>query len=94
MKRLGITVIAWKPRDFKFPEDKIGRANEASLIISMGVVYLPKYANWVSDYVTEHAEFTDEKDSIGHDDQVDGTTMGISVWREKGGGAMAMYIRN
>ena len=84
--REGINVIAWKPGDYKFPNDKIGRANEAALIISTGVVYIPKNEGWVHDFVTEHSEFTDDKDSVGFDDQVDATTMGISIWRYYNGG--------
>ena len=88
LAREGLNVIAWKPRDYQFPDDKVGRANEAALIISTGVVYIPNPKNevWVNDFITEHSEFTDEKNLAGHDDQVDTTTMGISVWRKMGGG--------
>jgi len=88
LAREGLNVIAWKPRDYQFPDDKIGRANEASLLISMGVVYLPNNAGWVHDFVTECSEFTDDKEAGGYDDQVDALTMAISIWRQKGGGAM------
>ena len=91
LAREGLNVIAWKPKDYKFPDDKIGRANEAALIISTGVVYIPKNAGWVHDFVTELSEFTDDKDAVGFDDQVDATTMGLSIWREKNGGKI--YIR-
>lgn len=88
LAREGINVIPWKPGDYKFPEDKIGRANESALIISTGVVYIPKNAGWVHDFVTECSEFTDDKDEVGHDDQVDALTMAISIWRWMGGGSM------
>lgn len=91
LAREGMNVIAWKPKDFHFPDDKVGRANEAALMISCGIVYIPLPANesWVDDYITEHSEFSEDSDA-GFDDQVDATTMGISVFRSKGGGAMLL----
>jgi predicted phage terminase large subunit-like protein len=89
--RAGMNAVAWKPKDYQFPEDKVGRANESALIISMGCVYLPRNAIWVPAYVTEHAEFTEDDDEYDHDDQVDGTTMAMSIWRRMGGGRMPLH---
>jgi predicted phage terminase large subunit-like protein len=86
LARQDLNVIAWKPKNYQFPDDKIGRANEAALIISTGVVYIPANEPWTNDFITEHSEFTDDKNLPGHDDQVDTTTMSISVWRKMGGG--------
>ena len=90
LARERLTVIAWKPRDYHFPDDKVGRANESALMISRGIVYLPKPANepWVNDFITELSEFSEEDE--GFDDQVDATTMGVSVFRSMGGGQMQL----
>lgn len=90
LAREGLHVVAWKPKDYHFPEDKVGRANEAALMISRGVVWLPSPANepWVNDFITECSEFSEEDE--GHDDQVDATTMGVSVFRSMGGGTMQL----
>ena len=88
----GVKAIPWKPKDYHFPEDKVGRANESALIICDGCVYLPKMASWVPGFVTECAEFTDDKEERGHDDQVDGLTMAISVWRRVAGGGVKRLL--
>jgi len=49
--------------------DKIVRAMDVSPLIASGNVLLPEGAEWVSDYLTEFAEFPNGK----HDDQVDPT---------------------
>lgn len=85
LKRVGIQAIGWKPRDYKFPEDKVGRVSESSWILSRGVVYLGRHMAGVSDFVDECSEFS-EDGSTGHDDQVDAFTMAMSVWRSMGGG--------
>jgi phage terminase large subunit len=90
LARKSMNVVAWKPKDYQFPEDKVGRANEASLIISMGNVFIPKNAAWVSAFVTECAEFTEDEDEYDFDDQVDALTMAIAIWRKMGGGRMSL----
>jgi PBSX family phage terminase large subunit len=86
--RDGLNVTAWKPKDFAFPEDKVGRANEASLLLNRGCFYVPssKAAPWSQCFVNECSDF--EADSEGFDDQVDAFTMSASVFRSKGGGRM------
>ena len=83
----GLTTTAWRPQDFKYPMDKIGRVQESSLIISRGLVHLPKNKPWLGDYLQECNEFS-EKGAVSHDDQIDPTTMAISIWRAFGGGRM------
>lgn len=90
LARKSMNVIAWKPKDYQFPEDKVGRANEAALIISMGNVFIPKNAAWISAFVTECAEFTEDEDEYDFDDQVDALTMAIAIWRKMGGGRMSL----
>ena len=82
----GSSVGAWKPKDFAFPEDKVGRANEASVMMERGCFYVPtnNAAPWAQCFVNECSDF--EADSEGFDDQVDAFTMAASVFRSKGGG--------
>lgn len=87
------TVVGWKPKDFAFPEDKVGRANEAAYMLEKGCFYIPATncippAPWVQCFVNECSDF--EADSEGFDDQVDTYTMGASVFRSKGGGRVVV----
>lgn len=84
LARVGINVVAWNPRHYHFPPDKVGRVNEASLMVSDKIVYLPKFAPWVNGFITECSEFSEDKDTV--DDQVDAMTMAISIFRSMGGG--------
>lgn len=81
-------VIAWSPKHYNYPEDKVSRAQEASLMLSRDCFYVPssKAANWSQCFVNECADF--EADSEGFDDQVDAFTMAASVFRSKGGGKL------
>ena len=87
LKNEGMATTAWRPQDFKYPIDKIGRVQESSLIISRGLVHLPKNKPWLREYLQECNEFS-EKGAVSHDDQIDPTTMAISIWRAYGGGRM------
>jgi predicted phage terminase large subunit-like protein len=89
----GINAVPWKPKDFQFPEDKVGRAKEASLYIERGCVYIPtnESADWARGFINEHSDFDPEQE--GFDDQVDAETMAVSIYRERGGGIMADQIR-
>jgi predicted phage terminase large subunit-like protein len=64
LKREGIPVIGI-PRD----TDKVTRAMDASPSVQAGMVYLPKNAPWLLDYISEHAAFPNGE----FDDQVDPT---------------------
>lgn len=79
--------IDWNPKDWNFPEDKVGRVNETTWPIMNGDIWLPdeSIAPWVTGFVTEHTKFTTD-DTHANDDQVDNTTMAYSVWRHYGGG--------
>lgn len=55
--------------------DKITRANDVAPFIESGRVYLPEQADWLSDFITEHAQFPNGK----HDDQVDTTSDGLNA---------------
>lgn len=55
--------------------DKITRANDVAPFIESGRVYLPEQAEWLSDFITEHAQFPNG----AHDDQVDTTSDGLNA---------------
>ena len=55
--------------------DKITRAIDVAPFIESGRVYLPEQADWLSDFITEHAQFPNGK----HDDQVDTTSDGLNA---------------
>ncbi|MFW6232573.1 MAG: phage terminase large subunit [Bacteroidota bacterium] len=61
------------------PMNKVVRANAVSPIIERGLVYLPKNADWVDDFISEHSSFPNGT----HDDQVDASNMGIQAIFEK-----------
>jgi len=81
------TAILWKPKDYGYPDDKVGRVKKASWQIFQGVVWLPDptIAPWVYEFVDEHSAFTAD-DTHAHDDDVDGETMAVSIWTHHGGG--------
>ena len=55
--------------------DKITRANDVAPFIESGRVYLPEQADWLNDFITEHAQFPNG----AHDDQVDTTSDGLNA---------------
>lgn len=83
----GTQVRLWKPKDYRYPEDKVGRAKKSSWQVFNGCVWLPSdtIAPWVLEFVDEHSAFTAD-DTHAHDEDVDGQTMAVSVWTHHGGG--------
>jgi len=85
----GHKVQLWKPTDYGYPADKVGRANKASWNIFNGDVWAPSDTipgcEWVGAYIDEHSAFTAD-DTHAHDEDVDGTTMAVSIWTFHGGG--------
>lgn len=81
-----IPARAWEPND-KIAPDKVGRANQCTLPISAGRVYLPDPTihTWVNGFVNEHEAFTTD-DSHLNDDQIDCETMALLNWQQRGGG--------
>lgn len=87
LRKRGIRAVAWKPKDYGYPDDKVGRVKEASWNIFSGDVWLPdpEIAPWVEQVVDQCSAFTAD-DSHAHDDDVDCITMAVSVWTKYGGG--------
>ena len=97
----GIPAEDWKPSDFDFPDDKIGRMNEAAWAVHGGHVLLPQgpeavainaiykekclYTDAQSKALVEECAAFNPDMSHAHDDHCDTLTMAISVWRSAGG---------
>lgn len=83
----GTKVELWKPKDWGYPDDKVGRMKEWSHQVHGGVVWLPteEQLPGVKPFVDEHSSFT-ANDTHDHDDDCDGATMAGSIWTRKGGG--------
>ena len=80
----GIPCKLWKPADYNFPDDKIGRVKHSLFYIEAGRVRLPEGKEAMTGpFIDECAAFTGD-DSV-HDDRVDGLSMACSVWSWKGG---------
>lgn len=84
-RNYGIAAVDWRPKDFGFPNDKVGRVNQASLELAAGMVYLPRHAKWLYTFLDECSDFGEEG-SEGKKDQVDTFGIGMSIWRSRGGG--------
>jgi predicted phage terminase large subunit-like protein len=69
--------------------DKVSRAKQVTIPIYAGRVYLPypklQGFKWVENFVQEHSAFSMD-DSHLYDDQVDGETMALLIWQQRGGG--------
>ena len=99
MRDNGVPAEDWRPSDFDFPDDKVGRMHEASWMVHGGKVLVPEGASEVivpgshSLHVANHAKVMIEECaafnhdmSHAHDDHCDTLTMAVSVWRSAGGG--------
>ena len=67
LEDLGINTVAWKPKDFDFPDDKVGRTKEFSWAVFSGLVFLPEN-NKMSEYLVDEAAAFKEDMSHYHDD--------------------------
>lgn len=84
--REGIEAIAWKPSEYEYPEDKVGRTKKMSWDIFRGCIYLEEN-NEMSNYLINEAALFAEDMSHSHDDAVDTASMAHSIWRYYGGGS-------
>lgn len=81
----GINAICWKPKEYDYPEDKVGRTRELSWDVYRGLVKLKK-DDKMSQYLVNEAALFAEDMSHAHDDSVDAASMAHSIWRYAGGG--------
>lgn len=85
----GTQILLWKPKTYRFPEDKVGRVKFATTEYHAGNVWLPNPDApgffWCWEFIDEHSAFT-ETDTHAHDEDVDCATMAVSVWTRHGGG--------
>ncbi len=81
LRKQQIKITLWKPKDYGYPDDKVGRVKESSWHIHQGVIWLPSndIHEWVDGFVSEHSAFSND-DTHANDDQVDCETMAVSVW--------------
>lgn len=91
----GIDAEAWLPKEHSFPDDKVGRMNEAAVLIAGGNVLLPTGNIEVSvldgnniyvtpeayDLVEECASFSYDNSHL-HDDHCDALSMACSIYKE------------
>jgi predicted phage terminase large subunit-like protein len=80
----GINALAWLPKEFDYPDNKVARTREASWDVCKGLVYLP-YGHPMSEELVLEASLFSEDMSHAHDDKVDTFTMAHSIWRYYGG---------
>jgi predicted phage terminase large subunit-like protein len=86
LSSLGVKCSLWRPKDYGFPEDKLGRVRMSTWYLEAGRVRLPDDRPDITEpFVDECAAFSGLP--TDHDDDVDCLTMAISVWKWKGGGA-------
>lgn len=81
----GINALCWKPKDYDYPEDKVGRTRELSWDVYRGLVKL-KNNDKMSQYLVNEAALFAEDMSHKNDDSVDSASMAHSIWRYAGGG--------
>lgn len=80
-----IPAMLWAPKDYHYPDDKVGRVNMSTWYIEGGRIRLPFEKPEICQQVIEQcAAFTGENDI--HDDIVDMITEACSIWTYKGGG--------
>lgn len=94
----GIPAQGWKPSDFNYPDDKVGRMNAFAFSVHGGHVYLPRgderimVEAGVEENVALHTKILMEEAaafardmSHTHDDHCDAATMADSLWKDAGG---------
>lgn len=79
----GINAICWKPKEYDYPEDKVGRTRELSWDVYRGLVKLKK-DDKMSQYLVNEAALFAEDMSHAHDDScfVAGTKV-ATIWGNK-----------
>ena len=85
LSREDIEAIAWTPKEYEYPEDKVSRAKTFSWDVFCGKVFVPK-DDRMADYLVQEAALFAEDMSQAHDDSLDAADMAHSIWKYYGGG--------
>ena len=85
LREQGIPAVLWKPQEYDFPEDKVGRVKHSTWFIEAGRVRLPLEKKAICRRIIEECAAFNGDDSV-NDDAVDALTTAVSVWSYKGGG--------
>ena len=85
LRQQGIPAKPWAPKEYNFPDDKIGRVKCSLWYIEAGRVRLPTGEPFVEPLIEECCAFTG--DDGAHDDRVDALTCAVSIWSWKAKGA-------
>lgn len=85
LSREGIEAIAWSPKEYEYPEDKVARAKTFSWDVFCGKVFVPAGEQTTEYLVNECALFSEDM-SHAHDDAEDTANMAHSIWKYYGGG--------
>lgn len=88
LSREGINAIAWSPKEYEYPDDKVARTKTMSWDVFCGKVFLPGGEKMLrmTEYLVKEAALFSEDMSHSHDDSVDAASMAHSVWKYYGGG--------
>ena len=65
--RENINAIAWTPKEYEYPEDKVGRMKQASWDVFCGKVFIPR-ENRMAEYLVNESALFSEDMSQAHDD--------------------------
>ena len=90
----GLPAVAWKPQDFDFATDKVGRVSDAAFLVHAGRIFLPegdtnvridneksmKLQDFAADLAEQAALFQRDM-GHAHDDHVDAFTMACSIYK-------------
>lgn len=85
LSREGIEAIAWSPKEYEYPEDKVARAKTFSWDVFCGKVFVPAGEQTTEYLINECALFSEDM-SHAHDDAEDTANMAHSIWKYYGGG--------
>ena len=83
--REGINAVAWSPKEYEYPDDKVSRAKTFSWDVFGGKVFLPE-GEQTTEYLINECALFSEDNSHAHDDAEDTANMAHSIWTYYGGG--------
>lgn len=80
LRKEGVNAIPWVPRDYNYPDDKVGKMNTITLPLSDGRMWLPADKNkaWCDRFISQMIEFSSDM-SHANDDMCDAACIGVSL---------------